>query len=71
MKEMKSVNRDQKVRELGLEKEGLGGNICLQSQWAGGGRVRKPCIFVLKVEEDYVQTFFFPMKINSRAFKTN
>ena len=41
MKEMKSVNRDQKVRELGLEKEGLGGNICLQSQWAGGGRVRK------------------------------
>jgi hypothetical protein len=41
MKEMTSVNRDQKVRELGLEKEGLGGNICLQSQWAGGGRVRK------------------------------
>lgn len=41
MKEMNCVNRDQKVRELGLEKEALRGNICLQSQWGGGGRVRK------------------------------
>lgn len=37
MKEMNCVNRDQKVRELGLEKEALRGNIRLQSQWVGVG----------------------------------
>lgn len=38
MKEMKFVNRGQKVRDLGLKEESLRGNICQQLPWVGWGR---------------------------------